>query len=376
MITLERPAYYEAKRYSEYTGLSTDDKSTIEAYNADEFYEIDTGKTYKYNGASNEWIEQPEDTTAVDTGLPPITSETSGHFLSNDGNVTHWQEFAATDFIITLTPVVGQEGEYAADKTFVEIKAAYDAKENIAVSYDNARLPLMNAQFANGGNEGGFTFGYTQVTTNGSLVSTRAINYFHTADADEWTDNDQVGEYLQVSGGTIDGDISMANNKITDVQELRIDGEYPLYLGNVIHPAGTSGVRITSTTNNEAAVVATDSQSAYKPINVGTPTAPNHAVNLAYLTQEMKDEPVSQRVLSFDANTAYTYTLNDGVYMLVTCDAGHSGVAIVNISGDSFCVSHVSTLSSWTVTKGAVSNSIYINNLSTTTTLDVYVIAI
>lgn len=295
MITLERPAYYEAKRYSEYTGLSTDDKLIIDAYNSDEFYEIDTGKIYKYNAASNEWIEQPEDTTVIDTGLPPITSETAGHFLSNDGDVTHWQEFASADFIITLTPIAGQEGEYTADKTFVEVKTAYDAKENIAVSYDNARLPLMNAQFANGGSEGGFTFGYTQVTTNGSLVSTRAINYFHTANADEWTDNDQVGEYLKVSGGTIDGNLSMANNNITDVQELRIDGEYPLYLGNVIHPTGTSGVRITSTTNNEAAIVATDSQSVYKPINVGTPTAPNHAVNLAYLTQEMRDEPVSQK---------------------------------------------------------------------------------
>lgn len=376
MITLERPAFYEAKRYGEYTGLSTDDKSTIDAYNADEFYEIDTGKTYKYNGSSNEWIEQPEDTTAIDTGLPPITSETSGHFLSNDGSVTHWQEFASADFIITLTPIVGQEGEYTADKTFVEIKAAYDAKENLAVSYDNARLPLMNAQFANGGDEGGFTFGYTQVTTNGSLVSTRAINYFHTATADEWTDADQVGEYLKTSGGTIDGNLSMANNNITDVQELRIDGEYPLYLGNVIHPAGTNGVRITSTTNNEAAVVATDSQSVYKPINVGTPTAPNHAVNLAYLTQEIKDEPVSQKVFTFAANTGHTYTLNDGVYMLVTCDDGHSGVAVINISGDKFKVSHVCTLSSWTVTKGAASNSIYINNLSTTNTLDVYVISL
>lgn len=161
MITLERPAYYEAKRYSEYTGLSTDDKLIIDAYNSDEFYEIDTGKIYKYNAASNEWIEQPEDTTVIDTGLPPITSETAGHFLSNDGDVTHWQEFASADFIITLTPIAGQEGEYTADKTFVEVKTAYDAKENIAVSYDNARLPLMNAQFANGGSEGGFTFGYT-----------------------------------------------------------------------------------------------------------------------------------------------------------------------------------------------------------------------
>lgn len=83
-----------------------------------------------------------------------------------------------------------------------------------------------------------------------------------------------------------------------------------------------------------------------------------------------------KKVLSFDANTGHTYTLNDGVYMLVTCDDGHSGVAVINISGDKFKVSHVCTLSSWTVSKGAVSNSIYINNLSTTSALDVYVISL
>lgn len=69
MITLERPAYYDSNRYSEYNGLSTDDKATIKAYNADKFYEIDTGKTYRYNEASNEWIEQPDPTVAVDSGI-------------------------------------------------------------------------------------------------------------------------------------------------------------------------------------------------------------------------------------------------------------------------------------------------------------------
>lgn len=375
MITLERPAYFASNRYAEYCGLSTDDKSAIDACNADMFYEIDTAKYYRYNETSSEWIEQPAQTTAIDTGLPPITAETSGHFLSNDGNVTHWQEFASADFIIGL--IDNQDGTYTANKTYVEIKTAYDSKENIAVEIDSARLPLMNVQFANSGNEAGFTFGYTQVTTDAQLVTTRAVHYLHSADgADEWTDDIQTAEYLKTTGGVMEGSLSMGNNNITDIQELKVDGEYPLFLGNVIHQTGTNGVRITATTNNEAAVVATDSQSTYRPINVGNPTAPNHAVNLAYLTQEMKDEPVTQQVLSFDANTGHTYTLNDGVYMLVTCDDGHSGVAVINISGDKFKVSHVCTLSSWTVAKGAVNNSIFINNLSTTITLDVYVISL
>lgn len=58
MITLIRPAYYAIDRVAEYCGLSTDDKSAIDAHNADEFYEIDTGTSYKYDAVSAAWIEQ------------------------------------------------------------------------------------------------------------------------------------------------------------------------------------------------------------------------------------------------------------------------------------------------------------------------------
>lgn len=217
MITLERPAYYSNNRYAEYNGLSTDDKATIKAYNADKFYEIDTGKTYRYNEASNEWIEQPDPTTAVDTGIPPITAETSGHFLSNDGNVTHWQEFASADFIIGLTEE--NQGQYTADKTYVEIKAAFDSKENIAVQYDSSRLPLINAQFADNGNKAGFTFGYTQVQTGGQRVVTRAIQYNHDESGDTWSDADYTADlsgYLSLEGGAMEGPLTLAGDPQSD----------------------------------------------------------------------------------------------------------------------------------------------------------------
>lgn len=212
MITLERPAYYNAKRYNEYTGLSTDDKSTIDAYNADEFYEINTGKTYKYNEVSNEWVEQPEDTTAVDTGIPPITAETTGHFLSNDGNVTHWQTIGSENFVIQLTEHTAQD-TYTADKTWVEIKAAYDAKQNIVVRVDSSEFQLMNAQFANG-DSAGFTFGYTQVMYDGEAVTTRAIHYYHVDGSDEWKGADETTEYLKIAGGAMDGALTLAGDPL------------------------------------------------------------------------------------------------------------------------------------------------------------------
>ena len=58
MITQTRPAYYDAPRYAEYCGLSTDDKSTISANNADRFYELDTSKQYIYDEGSSSWVEQ------------------------------------------------------------------------------------------------------------------------------------------------------------------------------------------------------------------------------------------------------------------------------------------------------------------------------
>lgn len=374
MITLTKAAYYAPLRYAEYSGLSTDDKAAIDAHNADQFYEIDTGKYYRYNEVVAEWIEQPADTPAIDTGLPPITSETSGYFLTNDGSVTHWREIASADFIINLTD--NHDGTYTADKTYVEIKSAYDAHENIAVAFDSSRLPLMNAQFQ--GDNAGFTFGYTQVTTDGQLVSTRAIHYLHTVgEEDEWTDSDEVGQYLQTEvGGTINGNISMANNAITDVQELQVSGQHPLFLGNVIHAAGQAGVRIAATTNGEAAVVAPDSQSTYRPINVGNPTADDHAVTLGYLTEGLKDDAATKNHVNLVRNSGSTYAFRNGVYLLSACDSIHRGLTCVYVCGETTTVFDLSGMAGWKVSKGAVANSIYIDNTSDVQDLDVYIVAI
>lgn len=218
MITLERPAYFANNRYAEYCGLSTDDKSTIDAYNADMFYEIDTAKYYRYNEASEDWIEQPIQTTAVDTGIPPITAETTGHFLSNDGSVTHWQAIGSENFVIQLTEN-SAEDTYTADKTWVEIKAAYDAKQNIVVRVDSSELQLMNAQFANNGNKAGFTFGYTEVQTGGQRVVTRAIQYSHDEDGDNWSGSDyeaNLSNYLSLDGGIMNGALTLAGEPQED----------------------------------------------------------------------------------------------------------------------------------------------------------------
>lgn len=375
MITLERPAYYVNERFAEYCGLSTDNKADIkEPHNGDYFYELDTSKIYRYNESGKEWIEQPKDTAGVNTNIPAITNETAGHFLTNDGNVTHWQSIASSDFIIMLTD--NKDGTYSADKTFVEIKTAFESKENIAVSVGNGntRLPLMNAEIADNG-DAGFTFGYTQLTLDAQLVSTRAINYFHTVDVDQWTDNDQAGEYLKIIGGTMTGNISMGANSITDVQEIQVNPANPVYIGSVVHKQGTTGVKITATTNHELAVVSPDSQSTYKPINVGNPTAPNHAVTLGYMTQEQKDATATKTHIDVASSATETVTLANGIYLISACDTNHKGLVVVFVCGADSTVSVLSELTGWTVVKGTEANTIDISDTATSA-LTAYIVSI
>lgn len=413
MITLTRPAYYDNYRYAQYCGLEKDDKSTILANNGDEYYEIDTAKFYRYNEASNEWIVQPDDTAAIDTGLPPITSETTGHFLSNDGSVTKWQPVASKNFVIGLT--ANNDGSYTPDKTFVQIKTAYDEFQNIVIRYDSAQMPLMNVQFANNGDVV-FLFGHVEVQTGGQRIFSRAIQYSHSSTSDTWRDYDMesdLSEYLlleggimqgalvlsgdpqdathaatknyvdkhnlevrfrqdstagittdieiseitqaivnnrtvtaildgdtylimsssaadvsfvhvednivtilrynsddrvwakeqtsllKLKGGTMTGNINMGSNAITNVQKIYVDGQANLYLGSVVEKAGTSGVRLTGTTSNEAAFVKPTSQNEYIPVLVGNPTASYHAVNLRHLTEPiLSDAPASDECIS------------------------------------------------------------------------------
>lgn len=218
MITLTRPAYYSNFRNNQYCGLEKDDKSTILASNGDEYYEIDTAKLYIYNEVSNEWIVQPDDTTAIDTGLPPITSETMGHFLSNDGSVTKQQSIASKNFVIGLTEDVGN-GTYTADKTWVEIKTAYDESQNIVIRLDGSEMPLMNASMANNGNAT-LVFGYTEIKEQEGNVVTRAINYLHQDDVDIWRDSVASGEYVSKSGSTMTGPLRLVETPIYENEAI------------------------------------------------------------------------------------------------------------------------------------------------------------
>lgn len=461
MITLTRPAYYDKHRYAQYCGLEKDDKSTILANNGDEYYEIDTAKFYRYNEASHEWIEQPSDAAPIDTGLPPMTSETVGHFLSNDGSVTKWQPIASKNFVIQLTKQ-NDDGTYVADKTFVQIKTAYDEAQNIVIRYDSAQMSLMSVQFAANG-DAVFLFGHVEVQTGGQRIVTRGIQYSHIGDSDTWADSDRetdmslylllsgghmegeltlAGEptnenhaankkyvdtrnleikfrqdatagittsteireitqavianrtvtatldgdtymlmsasaadasfvnvngnkvsilrydidsrtwakeqttLLELKGGTMTGNINMGSNAITNVQKIYVDGQANLYLGSVVEKAGTSGVRLTGTTSNEAAFVKPTSQNEYVPVLVGNPTAPYHAVNLRHLTEPiLADAPASDGCISNKkyvddqvATRVPLQTANQGQIKAYVQNGDKPDVCLVSDGGMALCM--------------------------------------
>lgn len=199
--------------------------------------------------------------------------------------------------VITLVEDANS-GTYTADRTYEQIKAAYDNKQNLAVRINEiskAQLPLLNAEFNN--EDAGFTFGYTEMKAGEQFVVTRAIHYAHTANpvSDTWEDDDKTGYFLALNNdesspeyGAVTTNINMASNSIINIQKLHINGEAPLYIGKVIETADPNKPRLTGVAGtNEAAFVQSDKQAEYVPVFVDTPTKANHATTKNYVDTKL-----------------------------------------------------------------------------------------
>ena len=96
-------------------------------------------------------------------------------------------------FAITLTE--NGDGTYTSNKTYAQIKDAYEANCVLIACIGNSQLPLMNGEI---GSDGGFglTFGYTIIKSDGQVIYTRSVHYLHTSTQESWTEVDLSGEYL------------------------------------------------------------------------------------------------------------------------------------------------------------------------------------
>lgn len=155
----------------------------------------------------------------VDSGIPAMSNVTADKYLSNDGTNAVWidapeADKVAPEFLITLTEDTGND-TYTADKTYNQIKAAYDSGHILSVIIGNGKLPMTNAE-VNGDNGAGFTFGYTEIRAQGSAVVTRSVHYLHSGTDDLWTEATTEGEYIQTSGGAMAGPLTLSGVPINE----------------------------------------------------------------------------------------------------------------------------------------------------------------
>lgn len=88
------------------------------------------------------------------------------------------------------------------------------------------------------------------------------------------------GSALPKTGGTMSGNIDMGDHSIINAAEIELPNSGAgLFVGSVIQPDGTSGARLTGTTDGGAAIVEADKQAVYATLAVGAPTSGEHAVN-------------------------------------------------------------------------------------------------
>lgn len=226
MVTLIRPAYYAIDRIAEYCGLSTDDKSSIDAHNADEFYEIDTGASYRYDAVSGTWIEQ-----SVADG---VSSKSGGDFKA-DGSVS-------------MTGNLNMGGN-----AIFGVKSISNTDSGMAIE---SEVDMNNHKIT----------GLLDPTGEQDAATKKYVDDHSVLGAD----------------GKVDSDLNMNEHGIVNAHRISTDGPAPLYIGATIEAAGTTAPRLTGATDGSAAFVKADTQNTYVPVSVGAPTAASHAVTKEY----------------------------------------------------------------------------------------------
>lgn len=260
MIKVTRPAYFVGKRYAEYCGLSTDDKSVIIAENGDEFYAIDTGVTYKYDSDTKAWIEQPK----ANSGSTSMESDLrmNGHAIygvnsiSGENGVAIESELSLNNHKITdlAEPVSDNDAARKADVDSVH-ELAKTNEDNIQMLDDE----------------------YTALKDSHESVVTRTTAI-----------EDALPTKLTLTGGTMEGSIDMNSYALKNVQEVHVNGSANVFIGSTIKEKDTQGVRITGTTAGEVAFVKPDTQNEYVPAFVGEPTDVKHAGTKKYIDDAIK----------------------------------------------------------------------------------------
>lgn len=124
-----------------------------------------------------------------------------------------------------------------------------------------------------------------------------------------------IASKLTLTGGIMLGNIDMNEYALINVQKIHVDGTTPVFIGSVIEKTD-KGVRLTSTTEGEAAFVKPNTQNTYVPVFGGAPTNVNHLTTKTYVDNEISnmESKMDGLVPSFTADMeGYVLTIKNGV---------------------------------------------------------------
>lgn len=117
------------------------------------------------------------------------------------------------------------------------------------------------------------------------------------------------------------------------------------------------------------------SQSQYAEFNIGNPSKPSHAVNLGYLTQELRDEAATKGSIDIPAGDSITLSVSDGVYLITSCSKEHRGLAIGYVCEDVYTRT-IESLVGWALSGVTGTKNVIRLTNSTNTIATVYITAI
>lgn len=406
MITTQRPAYYDAGRVDQYCGLSTDNKAAIAAQNGDEFYEINTAKTYVYDEDGKRWIEQPTSGGGGGANIPPVSADTAGRVLSNDGENMNWQE--AGDYL----PLSGGT-----------MTGNIDMGSNRLLNVENITMDRIGT--------GGLYIGAVQQPSG--TIGARMVGVYGD-NAVAFVKPDTINTYVPVSVGAPEYDYQAATKKYVDDGTAKCvqlttatSGQIKAYVQNgdkqdvllvsstgsgnaLVRYGGEGRITVTGTPTADSHVankgyvdseisavrenleeVSNVASSALQfaedalPTTGGTmtgalvlagnPTANNHAANKGYVDTQTGGM-VYKKAVAVGANSSANIHMEDGVYLVSVSDAAHKGLVCAFVHANGETLDDLVALTGWTCGIMPTDNRGIVIGNTTSTAMTAYITSI
>lgn len=94
--------------------------------------------------------------------------------------------------------------------------------------------------------------------------------------------------YPTTEDGKATMDLDLDAHSIKNAGGISTNGAHPVHFGATVFPKGTVGVKLTSTNNDELAVVKPESIDTFVPVNIGEPTIGTHAATRTFVEQSVQ----------------------------------------------------------------------------------------